>query len=57
MAPHTHTVILIYVHLTLAPPLPPYTYRGLSPALLRAFPLHALIFVFYEVTILQLKSS
>ena len=58
MAPHTHTVILVYVHLTLAPPLPPlHTYRGLSPALLRAFPLHALIFVFYEVTILQLKSS
>ena len=30
-------------------------FRGLSPALLRAFPLHALIFVFYELTILRLK--
>lgn len=36
---------------------PQMLYRGLGPALLRAFPLHALVFVAYETTIKILASS
>jgi solute carrier family 25 carnitine/acylcarnitine transporter 20/29 len=32
-------------------------FRGLSPALMRAFPLHAIIFVCYEITMSHLKEN
>jgi hypothetical protein len=32
-------------------------YRGLSPALCRAFPLHAIIFVSYELVMGKLKGT
>lgn len=32
-----------------------YIYRGLTPALLLAFPLNAIIFVTYEIVIVQLQ--